>query len=330
MQKLLILGGTNFIGRNLVEALLRDGGYDISLFNRQQSGGNLFPELGKIKGDRNTNDIEQIRAGAWDFVIDFSCYYPHQLQSSLAALKDMKELKRYIYISSCSVYDNEALQIMLRGEEAPLLSCTPEEAADDSPSTYGRRKAEGERILSESSLKHSILRPALVFGPYDPTDRLYYWLYQAQKHDPLVLPERGEGLFSLTYVKDLVEAVKACLGADGPSEVYNIISQAQASIAALLDLVETKKSTKARRLNATRELLDREKISPWIDMPLWLKGNHFTYSNRAMQQKLGLNPSPFDQALSETLNYYASQNWPEPHYGISEAQRQGLIDSLVG
>lgn len=311
-----------------MEALLRDGGYDLTLFNRQRNGGNLFQELPKIKGDRNTDAIDQIKAGAWDFVIDLSCYYPHQLKSSLTALKDVKELKRYIFISSCSVYDNEALQMMLREEAAPLQSCTPEEAADDSPSTYGRRKAECERVLAGSDIKHSILRPALVFGPYDPTDRLYYWLYQAQKHDPLVLPEKGQGLFSLTYVKDLVAAVKACLGTDGPSEIYNIISQPQASIAALLDLVESKKSTKARRLNATKELLDRQKISPWIDMPLWLKGNHFTYSNKAMQQKLGLNPSPFELALSETQNYYASQNWPEPHYGISEAQRQGLIDLL--
>ena len=102
MNKILILGGTQFIGRNLVAQLLQEREYEITLFNRQQTQPNLFSGVKKIKGDRETEDIRQIAREHWDYVIDLSCYYPAALSSVLEQLQISP--KRYIFISTCSVY----------------------------------------------------------------------------------------------------------------------------------------------------------------------------------------------------------------------------------
>lgn len=325
MPKLLILGGTNFIGRNLVDSLLKDEAWDITLFNRQQSGPNLFPDIKKIKGDRNTSDIEEIGREAWDYVIDLSCYFPAQLEASLKALPSVK---RYILISTCSVYDNQAHSGMLRDEQAPLLACSEQDARDPSTATYGQRKAECERLLAKSGKNYSILRPALVFGPYDPTDRFYYWLHQLRKKEWLLLPENGEGVFSLTYVSDLVACILACLHSRGSFEVHNVITKTKISIREILALALDPGQLFPKTLSASADFLDHEGIRPWIDFPLWLKGNFFTYCNASMRHKLGVSPSKMELALKATQEYYSNKEWPEPIYGLKESVRQTLLRKI--
>ena len=87
MKKILILGGTQFVGRNLVERLDALGQFEITLFNRQQTGSHLFSHLKKIKGDRETSDINQLKNKTWDAVIDLSAYYPNSLQNLLEIMK---------------------------------------------------------------------------------------------------------------------------------------------------------------------------------------------------------------------------------------------------
>ena len=167
MKNILILGGTNFIGRRLVERLLESEAYALTLFNRQRTHAELFPQVNKIKGDRETESIEQIVEGNWDAVVDLSCYFPAALENTLKALT--KESK-YIFVSTCSVYDNEMDRSILKNETAPVLSCSAQQRSDRSAASYGNRKAECERLLMDSGMPYVILRPSLVFGTYDPTD----------------------------------------------------------------------------------------------------------------------------------------------------------------
>ena len=108
MKKILIFGGTQFIGRRLVELLLENGEYDLTLFNRGKSMPDLFPNVKKILGNRRNEDINQLKDGEWDVVIDVSNYHPYPLQRAVDILKD--KVKRYIYISTVSVYDDAACQ----------------------------------------------------------------------------------------------------------------------------------------------------------------------------------------------------------------------------
>jgi len=196
MENLLLIGGTNFIGRNLVERLLQEKRFKTTLLNRGITNVDLFPSLDRIKGDRNTPEIKDLVQGDWDYILDISCYFPRSIQSILGA--DLPNLKRYIFLSTCSVY--EMAEKPLPDERTPIKTCTPEEYDDESAQTYGKRKAACEALLEASGVNYTILRPPLVFGPYDHTDRLYYWLHQVYRYDKVVLPNNGTQTFALCYV----------------------------------------------------------------------------------------------------------------------------------
>lgn len=326
MEKILILGGTNFIGRNLVNHLIGLNHFDITLFNRGQRNKDLFPEIKKLYGDRNTSDINVIFQQEWDYVIDVSCYFPDSLFQIVSGIN--KSLKRYIFISTCSVYDNQADQSILRDENAPMLSCSKEQSIDKSISSYGNRKAECERVLIKSGLNSSILRPALVYGAYDNTDRLYYWLYQVKKENSLLIPNKGKDLFSVTYVKDLIQAIIKSIDDNVGSEVYNITTYPKLSI---LKLLETTSEISKLNLNsnfADVNFLNKHQIEQWTGIPLWLDCDYFTFDNSKIIKNLKVELTDFKTSIIETMNFYDDLGWKEPQYGISEAVKNELIDLL--
>ena len=322
MKKILIFGGTNFIGRNLVERLLNIEEYEITLFNRQQTHSKLFPTVSKIKGDRETDDIKQIETTKWNYVIDLSCYFPDSLKNALDSLNN---LDKYIFISTCSVYDNENNLTLLRNEESKILSCNSDQKTDRTTESYGNRKAECERILNDSGLSFAILRPALVFGKYDPTDRFYYWLYQIKRMNILLLPENGERIFSTTYVSDLVETIIQSLEQNSSSGVYNVITNPKTSISQLVAHARQVLKSDFSIINSSAEFLKKNNVAQWIDMPLWINGDHFTYSNKKFTEELGIKTTDFKKAIENTIHYFDNLNWPEPNYGMTEIIRQKLI-----
>ena len=142
----------------------------------------------------------------------------------------VKVLDKYIFISTCSVYDNETDQSILKDEQSNILTCNPSQKTNKLPATYGNRKSECERIIIKSRIPYVILRPALVYGKYDPTDRLYFWLYQVKKKDTLLIPENGNRYFSTTYVLDLVEAITQSVILNGVLGVFNVVTKPKSSI----------------------------------------------------------------------------------------------------
>jgi len=322
MKSVLILGGTQFIGRNLVERILGVGVYDITLFNRGRTGRELYPGVERIIGDRRTKDIERIVSMNWDVVVDLSCYFPEDLES---VLRNMKcEPDKYVFISTCSVYDPNDTRI-LRNEESLIVECTHEEYADTTLATYGSRKAECERILARSGLDHVILRPALVYGPHDPTDRLYYWLYQVKYLDELLLPDNGERKFSVTYVHDLVNAILRSMERPTRSTVYNVITIPEVSIGDIVRVTSTLLRRSITGRNVSPSFLKEHGVRPWLDMPLWIDGDHFTYSNERIRYELDLVPTDMLESLRATLAYYDAREWQEPTYGMSTSRLRELL-----
>lgn len=326
-KNILVLGGTQFIGRNLVEKLFLDKKYKITLFNRQKTGIDLFEDIPKIQGDRETDDINKIQDHHWDYVIDLSCYYPDALKKVLQNLNP--EVSKYIFISTCSVYDNEQFQLPMRGENASLLSCTEKQYSDRTTASYGNRKAECERILKSSGINHVIFRPALVFGPYDHTDRLYYWLYQVQKGGTLLFPDKGQRIFSLTYVKDLVKVIIQALTHESTHNIYNVISYPKSSIRMIVEEAASMLQKDFREINATPSFLNINKVDQWSDMPLWLDCDYFTYDNDLLKKDFDWAPTPFKESLKQTIKFYNKLGWPVPKFGMPESRKLGLISDLA-
>lgn len=323
MEKVLVLGGTQFIGRNLVERLLKEDKYEITLFNRGVTGANLFPNTKQLKGDRETDDIEQIAQTHWDYIIDASCFYPSALQS---VLSNINKPKKYVFISTCSVYQSDNLEI-LKTENAPVLSCTKEQAVDRTDATYGNRKIACEELLKQYGINYTILRPALVYGRYDYTDRLYYWLHQAKTKRLLLMPDNGERKFSVTYVHHLVDTILQSLNKDS-NEAYNVITQPQTSIKEIVDIATDLFNKIPSFITATPQFLAENKITQWMDMPLWIDGDHFTYSNQKLLNDFSSKPTQFKQSIFEAIEYYDTLLWHTPTYGIGEERRQQLIELL--
>ncbi len=327
MRSVLILGGTRFIGKNLVKALEFRTDCEITLFNRNQSQSFHSDTARLIKGDRQTTDIKQIAERAWDLVIDLSCYFPADLQSVIEQLNPIP--KHYLFVSTCSVYDNELHQDLLRSEDAPLLTCTSEEAVSEEASTYGRRKAACERLLINSGIPFTIFRPALVFGPHDYTDRFYYWLYQHQHIDSLLIPDHGARVFSLTYVQDLVNLLLTAMDRGPANRAFNAVSYPLGSIASILDELDLIDQTIPKRVNVEPGFLHQQKIAEWMDMPLWLDRDYFTYSNQAIKDYYQFEPISFSEAINQTQDYFKELEWPIPEFGMSEETRRAILRSLL-
>ncbi len=326
MEKILILGGTNFIGRNLVDRLLGHNQYKITLFNRGITNPGLFPGIRKMKGDRNISDVNLISKENWDYIIDLSCYYPDSLIKVINSLKN--DVQKYIFISTCSVYDHELNKKILRGEDSLIRDCNDKDRVDSSINTYGKRKAECERLLQKSGLRYTIFRPALVYGEYDNTDRFYYWLYQINKSKELMIPNNGENLFSVTYVKDLIQVIINSINSGSKSDIYNVTTYLKLSISRITEMSSKLLNSYPKLYNANSEFLNDNRIAQWTDLPLWLDCDYFTYDNAKIISNLKMEITDFEISLKETIDYYNNMNWKEPKSGISDKLKHKLIDKL--
>jgi len=327
MQQLLILGGTNFIGRNLLEQLQGNQQYKITLFNRGKTNPALFPNFKRIIGDRNTEDIEQISTQDWDYIIDLSCYYPASLEAILKCV-NKKKLKRYVFISTCSVYDNSANIETATPEEGLLLSCTKEQKKSALPAAYGEKKVACEQLLAQSGLDYINLRPGAVYGAYDYTDRLYYWLYQVQRKSTILLPNNGTSLFSITYVEDLIQSILEALTISKHSIDYNVMSQEYTSIQKIVATACQLLHKNPKKVNATPSFLKEQEISEWTEMPLWIDGNQFTFSNQRLKADFEFQLKDWTESIAATIHYYQQLNWPAPTYGMNEEKRLDLLTLL--
>lgn len=326
MKKILVIGGTSFIGRHLVTKLLGEKDCEITLFNRGVTNQELFPQLKRIIGDRNVAaDIAQIDAVDWDYVIDVSCYYPQSLEWIVNKIKP--SVTKYIFVSTASVYDNEVHEGMLRDESAPVVSCTKEEAIDTTPATYGKRKAACEEILKNGNIPFVILRPSLVFGPYDPTDRFYYWLHQVKTKKQIGVPENGLRKFSLTYVGDLVWAIITALHSDKENVIYNCISYPLMSIDKIIKKATLLCNTEVEKINFSAQFLKAQNIAEWMDIPVWLSSDDYTYTNEKIKLALNFKATEFRESMQATIDYFETLSFPNPSFGINESTQERLLQA---
>ncbi len=235
MKSVLVLGGTRFIGRVFVEKVLSAAlPYQLTLFNRGQSNKDLFPEVQRIIGDRETEDIKKLAQQDWDYVIDFSGYYPDSLQHLLALLKG--RVGRYIYTSTISVYNMDQIHPnTLIQEDAPRLKCSLQMRSYDKDFRfYGQQKAACEEELEAADwLDKVILRASVVFGRYDYTDRHYYWLYRAKMRTQTIIPTPEEAS-NYTFVEDYAQLVLQAMQAEQHRVHYNATTHAPHNFSELM------------------------------------------------------------------------------------------------
>jgi len=198
--KLLVIGGTLFLGRHIVECAVRNG-HEVTLFNRSMSNKDIFPELEKIIGDRD-KDIGLLKGRKWDAVIDTCGYIPRIVESSTEFLKDNAAV--YVFISTISVYTDFSKPGINEESELAKLENEADETLNNE--TYGPLKTHcEERVRKHFPDNHLIIRPGLIVGPHDYSDRFTYWPVRIQKGWRIIIPENTDYPVQFIDVRDLAE-----------------------------------------------------------------------------------------------------------------------------
>lgn len=330
MKKILILGGTGFVGRILTEKLVKTEN-EITLFNRGKTNLDIFPETKRIKGGRNTKDVKQIEDTSWDVIIDFSGMFPDNIDEITELMKG--KIGRYIFISSCSVNpleDPSKLKFPVN-EENEILPCTKEQSLDRNVmSFYGNKKAECERILlGKDWLDAIIFRPALIFGKYDPTDRFYYWLYRVKTQDNILIPDGGKFRFTNTFSEDLADILFESINIEKHRKVYNGTTHDPVSLKEFLDLTAKEIGSKPKYVSASADFLHDNEVNEWADLPMWITGFDMNFDNTRLKTDFISKLTSFPESVKKTIEYYESSGLTEGRYGLRLEKEKELIHKLT-
>ncbi|MBZ5637841.1 MAG: NAD-dependent epimerase/dehydratase family protein [Acidobacteriia bacterium] len=261
---ILILGGTGFLGPAVVEAARRRG-HKLTLFNRGKTNPGLFPDLETLHGDRDGH-LEALAGRSWDAVVDTSGYVPRIVTASASLLAP--RIKQYVFISTISVFKDG---LKPGADESGPLNTVPDEKTEDVKQYYGALKALCEKA-AEKAIPGRVcsIRPGLIVGPGDPTDRFTYWPVRLARGGEVLAPGDGTDPVQFVDVRDLgafiVRAIETNIAG-----VYNATGpERRLTMRELLESSRTAIKSDARLTWVPADFLEKQKVEPWSDMPVWV------------------------------------------------------------
>lgn len=266
-MRILILGGTTFLGRHLVDAAVARG-HEVTILTRGRRNPQPFPDVERLVGDRLTDELSALADRTWDSVIDTSAIVPRAARHTVARLQNA--VGHYTYVSSISAYEDFGLPGIT--ENDPLRPPLLEDAASiETGGDYGGLKAGCEWVLNEAfGDRLMTVRPSLIVGPHDPTDRLTYWVRRIAQGGDVLAPAPPEQWVQLVDARDLAAwLIKS--SESGRSGVYNAgTPEKSLTLDTVLD--ECARVTRSDALIdwVPEEFLLEAGVSPWIELPLWI------------------------------------------------------------
>jgi len=304
--KVLILGGTGFIGPHFVDALTA-GGHKITLFNRGKRDPEVKPGVEQLLGDRN-GQIDTLKGRDWDVVIDNSGYTPSQVKATAELLKE--HVRRYIFISSIAVYADFAKAGVDEDYKLAELKDPTTEVVNGE--TYGGLKVLCEKVVETTYNKRAtIIRPTYIAGPGDHTDRFTYWPVRVSKGGKMLAPGTPSDPFQYIDVRDLAGFIRTCVEKDVNGKFNLCGPQGAVTMGSLLD--EAKRITKADTtfVWATAEFLEANEIigekAKGNFMPIWQppKGDEagLLLVSPARAVKKGLKFRSLETTIRDTLEW---------------------------
>ena len=301
-MRILIIGGTRFLGLHLVEAALARR-HEVTLFNRGKSNPDLFPQLETILGDRE-KDVKKLEGRIWDAVIDVVGYVPRIVRLSAEVLEP--GVSRYIFISSISVYAD--FKKIGMDESHPVGKLGDETVEEITGETYGPLKALCEGVVQEIYGERAlIVRPGLIVGPHDPTDRFTYWPVRVGRGGEVLAPEKPEAATQIIDVRDLAEFMIKLIE-ENASGVYNATGpDYELTMGKLLDVSKQVSGSEAKVKWASVEFLKQNKVEAWSDMPAWVpedeEGIGFARMELSKAIRAGLRFRPLEETIRDTLEW---------------------------
>ena len=306
--RILILGGTGFIGPHQVSHA-RARGHTVTLFNRGRTNPGLFPDVEKLQGDRAVNDYRSLQGRDWDVVIDNPTTYPRWVREAGAVLKG--HAKQFIFVSTISVY--AASDTPGADENAALATTTTPDDEDPAKrgQLYGPLKALSEQEAEKAFPgKATIVRPGLIVGPGDLSDRFTYWPVRLRRGGEVLAPGAPTDPVQVIDARDLSEFIIRC-AEEGTTGVFNATGpQSTLTIGEMLGAIRGVMTTDARLTWVDAEFLAASQVRPWSDMPVWIPpGRSPGFSQRSIARALakGLRFRPLADTVRATLEFYDQQ-----------------------
>lgn len=310
-QRILILGGTHFLGIHMTQLAI-ERGHTVTLFNRGKTNAGLFPQLERLTGDRN-GQLDSLRGHQWDAVIDNSGYFPRQVRLTAELLAP--NVQQYMFISSISVYASLAQPAT---EDSAVGTIADETVETIDGRTYGPLKALCEKAaLAALPGRAVVLRPGLIVGPNDASDRFTYWPARAARGGEMLAPGRPADPIQIIDVRDLAafsldvveKRLTGTFNVDSPPGKFTMGQLVTASIEAANELA--KPSPPPHATWVATDFLEKHKVEAWSDMPVWIPekgeyaGAQHTHVDRAMHA--GLTIRPIRTTVRDTLSWHLAR-----------------------
>lgn len=316
-MRLLVLGGSAFVGRAVVEEGVARG-WEVTTFNRGR--GWAHPEAAALHGDRlDWPGLE----GEWDLVVDTWAADPAAVAAAASSLRD--QAGRYVYISSCSVY------------APPPQMGADETFATVAPGTgdYAAVKRGGEVAALEAfGDRATILRPGLILGPHEDVGRLPWWLLRLARGGETLAPGPHDLPLQLIDARDL-----AAFALDAPSGTYNSVSRrGHATMGTLLEAARDITGGDATLRWADPIILARHGVEPWTELPIWLPPDHeYAAMHGADVEKAhaaGLRIRPVEETIADTWAWLSALRGAPPlradlpPHGIAPEKEHAILQSI--
>jgi 2'-hydroxyisoflavone reductase len=297
-MEILLLGGTIFLGRQIASAAIARG-HTVTIFHR---GKHQVAVTGtkEILGDR-TLSLEPLKGQNWDAVIDTSGYVPRHVRASATALHT--EIPHYTFISTLSVYPDNIQPDSDESTPVNVLDDPTNETVDGD--TYGALKVLCEDAVREVYGENAlILRPGLIVGPYDPTDRFTYWPVRIARGGEVLAPEGPDVLVQFIDVRDLAEWT-IDLVEKRASGIYNSVGPAQPlTLGTLFSTCQKVTNSDAQFTWVSPSFLKEHAVEPWSDLPLWVPSAEmpgFMTTNIQRALNAGIHFRPLATTIMDTL-----------------------------
>jgi 2'-hydroxyisoflavone reductase len=301
--KILVLGGTRFLGRYFVEAALAKG-HELTLFNRGQSNPDLFATVEQVRGSRE--DLSPLQGRQWDAVLDTCGFFPRIVGKSARALADAVD--HYTFISSISVYPEDA-----RGEvdeSHPVATMADETVEEITGETYGPLKALCEQA-AEAAMAGRVLivRPGLIVGPHDMSDRFTYWPVRVARGGEVLAPGRPERAAEFIDVRDLANWILHMIEAK-QTGVYNATGpDYPLTMQQTLAACKAGANSDAAFTWVDDDFLLKNEVGVFVELPLWIPdeygGNTIYRRDKAIAA--GLTFRPVAETIADTLAWNATR-----------------------
>ena len=327
MAHALVLGGTRFVGRHTVEELL-DAGDDVTIFTRGNNENPFGDDVAHVEGDR-TDDGDLAAAATEvdpDVVIDCVAYEPRDVR---VATRIFDDVDAYVYVSSGSSYGAD--HVPKREGKTPLCPYPDDGGDEEYSASYGARKAEGDRAVfeaAENGVNAMAVRPCVIYGPHDYTERLDYWIDRIASHDRILVPGDGTNLWHRAYVEDVARALRIVTERGEPGEAYNVADRRLVHLDGMVELIADALDTDVETVHAGNRELGMVDLM-CSDFPLYRNPPHVL--STAKLAALGWESTPLDEAMERTVAESVDSDRDGRDLGPSREDEErvlGVLDTI--